>query len=134
MFEQAKESSWLYHPKIKIDLSPQELVISVIKSKCLEVFKVLCILFINFASKSVLTEYWLFQGDIGYNLKPQIGEWKVENGVLRLNIQFIVRPSMEKILLQERGSGLRAIGNAQNCTIRWHFLLKDSWSFVFFSP
>jgi len=87
LFAQAKDSSWLYHPKIKIELSPQELVLSVIKSKCLEVF----------------------QGDIGYNLKPQIGEWKVENGVLRLNIQFVVRPAFEKILLYDSGSGLKSI-------------------------
>lgn len=108
LFGQAKDSSWLYHPKIKTELSPQELVLSVIKSKCLEVF----------------------QGDVGYNLKPQIGEWKVENGVLRLNIQFIVRPAHKKILLDERGAGIKSIAKLSEFDLQDFFSNTSFYDYI----
>jgi GTPase Era involved in 16S rRNA processing len=99
LFDQAKTASWLFHPKIKSDLSPPDLVLNVIKSKCLEVF----------------------EGSIGYTISPKIGEWKVENEVLRLNIQFIVAPSVEKILLADHAAGLRAIAKLSECDLQNFF-------------
>ena len=74
-------------------------MINIVKSKCLEVFK----------------------GNIGYNLKPKIGEWKVENSVLRLNIQFIVAPSTKKVLLAEDAAGLRTIAKLSECDLQDFF-------------
>ena len=99
LFAQAKTASWLFHPKIKSELSPPDLVLNVIKSKCLEVF----------------------EGPIGYTISPKIGEWKVENEVLRLNIQFIVSPSVEKILLADHAAGLRTIAKLSECDLQDFF-------------
>ena len=56
---------WLYHPQLRTTLPPQDLVIDIVKSKCLEVMI----------------------GPHPYRLKPKISYWKVENDVLRLNVQ-----------------------------------------------
>ena len=56
---------WLYHPQLRTTLPPQDLVVDIIKSKCLEVMI----------------------GPHPYKLKPKISHWKVENDVLRLNVQ-----------------------------------------------
>ena len=56
---------WLYHPQLRTTLPPQDLVIDIVKSKCLEVMI----------------------GPHPYKVKPKISFWKVENDVLRLNVQ-----------------------------------------------
>lgn len=74
----AKVSPWLFHPEIKSTQNPVEFVTDILKSKCLEVLR----------------------GPLPYQLKPKIAEWKIENGVLRLNVQFLVKPEVERILLK----------------------------------
>ena len=99
LISQAKKSDWIFNPKLKTDLSPPELVINIVKSKCLEVYP----------------------GSYPYQLKPQIGEWKVENGVLRLNIQFLVRPSLERYLLGKEKGGLRRVAKLSEVDLQNFF-------------
>lgn len=86
IFAQAKEGHWLYHPQIRSNLSPPDLVIEVVKSKFLEVLS----------------------GALPYKIKPEIASWVVENEVVRINIQ--VQTKQPDILLQNRGYDLRLVG------------------------
>ena len=63
----AKKGQWKYHPQLRTDISPPDLVKDIIKSKCLE----------------VITD----KGALPYKIEPKISAWKIENGVLRLNVQ-----------------------------------------------
>ena len=67
----AKKGQWKYHPQLRTDKSPTDLVTDIIKSKCLE----------------VMTDNTSIPKNLPYIIEPKISAWKVENGVLRLHVQ-----------------------------------------------
>ena len=75
----AKKGQWKYHPQLRTDISPPDLVKDIIKSKCLE----------------VMTDGMVH---ISYKIEPKILAWKVENGVLRLNVQVRILSKFTTLL------------------------------------
>ncbi len=88
LFDFAEEAPWQFHPDLKTDLDPRDLVTKVVKSKLLEVLP----------------------KEAPYLLQPEIASWKIENGVLRLNITInSSKPRLTGLLLYHGASNLKTV-------------------------
>lgn len=84
----AYKAPWDFHPDLKTDVDPRQLVLRVVKSKLLEILP----------------------SDVPYAIEPVISSWLVKDGVLRLNVQINSnKPRTTRMLLYHKAANLSSI-------------------------
>lgn len=109
--ERAMERPWLHHSSSVTDQNPEEIVKSVVRSKCLAVFKY----------------------EIPYNLNFKIELWDVDkSGLLQIAVVVFAPEKNVKIIIGPKGKNIaKIVGEAQqeianifHCDVKFNLIVK----------